>query len=134
MHFVVDLTDFRGQLISYFYILCTVLLTVYGQLVIKWQVLKAGVFPEDGSEKIWFLLHLVLNPWVISAFLAALLASVTWMAAMTKLQLSHAYPFMSFTFVLVLVLSSLIFHEPVTWPKMAGMALIIAGVVVGSQG
>ena len=67
---------------SYFYILCTILLTVYGQIVIKWQVLKAGALPEDGAEKIGFLLHLLLNPWVISAFLAALLASVTWMAVM----------------------------------------------------
>ena len=28
---------------SYVYVLCTVLLTVYGQIVIKWQVLAAGV-------------------------------------------------------------------------------------------
>ena len=53
---------------SYLYISITILFTVYGQLVIKWQVLKAGAFPEDTGEKLWFLLHLLLNPWVISAF------------------------------------------------------------------
>ena len=119
---------------SYLYILLTIALTVYGQIVIKWQVLNAGAFPEDTLSKLSFLGHLLLNPWVISAFLAALLASVSWMAAMTKLQLSHAYPFMSTTFVLVLILSSLIFHEPVTWPKIIGMGLIIMGIVIGSQG
>ncbi len=31
---------------SYFYVACTVLLTVYGQLVIKWQVLAAGPLPR----------------------------------------------------------------------------------------
>lgn len=36
---------------SYLYILCTILLTVYGQSVIKWKVLKTGIFPEDGTEK-----------------------------------------------------------------------------------
>jgi subfamily B ATP-binding cassette protein MsbA len=30
---------------SYVYLLCTVLLTVYGQIAIKWQVLEAGPFP-----------------------------------------------------------------------------------------
>ena len=119
---------------SYFYILCTILLTVYGQLVIKWQVLKAGAFPDDGAEKIGFLIHLLLNPWVISAFLAALLASVTWMAAMTKLQLSHAYPFMSLAFILVMIFSGVLFNEPITTPKVVGVALVILGLAIGSQG
>lgn len=119
---------------SYIYILCTILLTVYGQLAIKWQVLKAGDLPQNGVDKIWFLLHLLLNPWVVSAFLAALLASVTWMAAMTKLQLSHAYPFMSLAFVLVMIFSGLLFHEPITMPKIIGLAVVILGLTIGSQG
>lgn len=119
---------------SYFYIFCTILLTVYGQLAIKWQVLKAGTFPGGSREKVWFLLHLLINPWVISAFLAALLASVTWMAAMTKLQLSHAYPFMSLAFILVILFSGLLFNEPITTPNMVGLALVILGLAIGSQG
>lgn len=119
---------------NYFYILCTILLTVYGQLIIKWQVLKAGAFPEATPEKIWFLLHLVVNPWVVSAFLAALLASVTWMAAMTKLPLSHAYPFMSLAFVLVILLSGVLFNEPITSPKVVGVVMVMLGLAIGSQG
>lgn len=119
---------------SYLYISITILLTVYGQLVIKWQVLKAGEFPGDADKKFWFLLNLLLNPWVISAFLAALLASLAWMAAMTKLQLSHAYPFMSLAFVLVLIFSALFFHDPITQPKIIGIILIIIGLAIGSRG
>lgn len=119
---------------SYFYIFLTIVFTVYGQLAIKWQVLKAGAMPEAFPDKAIFLFQLLLNPWIISALAAALLASICWMAAMTKLQLSHAYPFMSLSFVLVLVFSGLIFHEPITWFKVAGMGLIIAGIALGSQG
>ncbi len=119
---------------SYFYIALTILLTVYGQLVIKWQVVGAGQFPDTGTDKILFLARLFLSPWVISALIAAVLASVAWMAAMTKLQLSHAYPFMSATFVLVLIFSGIIFHEPITMPKILGLGLIVLGIVVGSQG
>lgn len=116
------------------YILCTILLTVYGQLVIKLQVNKAGAFPDSGWGKLAFLLCLLLNPWVISAFLAALLASVAWMAAMTKLPLSYAYPFMSLAFVLVMVFSCVLFNEPITLSKTIGLTLIIAGLAIGSQG
>ena len=119
---------------SYVYVLCTVLLTVYSQLIIKWRVSGAEAFPDQTPEKVWFLLHLLFTPWVISAFLAALLAGVTWMAAMTKLQLSHAYPFTSLAFVLVMLFSGLLFNEPITTPKIVGAILVVVGLAVGSQG
>jgi hypothetical protein len=61
---------------SYFYVACTILLTVYSQLVIKWQVIGAGAFPADAADKLWFLTRLLVNPWVLSA-LAALLVTVS---------------------------------------------------------
>lgn len=119
---------------SYLFVFITIFLTVYSQIVIKWQVVAAGAFPVETPDRLWFLAKLLMNPWVISALLAGLLAVVSWMAAMTKLDLSHAYPFMSLAFVLVLVLSALVFHEPVNAWKIGGLALITLGIIVGSQG
>ncbi len=121
-------------MMHYIYIFLTIILTVYGQIVIKWQVNSAGAFPQSASDKVIFLLRLLLNPWVISSFLAAFVASLTWMAAMTKFALSFAYPFMSLAFVLVMVLSAIFFFEPITIPKALGMGLIVAGIIIGSQG
>lgn len=111
----------------------TVLFTVYGQLVIKWQVGRAGEFPAETAGKLWFLLRMIWNPWVLSGLAAAFLAFLCWMAAMTKFELSYAYPFMSLAFVLVLVMSGLLFREPVTMAKVVGILLIVAGIVVGSR-
>lgn len=119
---------------SYVFVLATVLLTVYGQLIIKWQVLEAGPFPAPAGERIDFLARLLISPWVVSAFVAAALAAVSWMVAMTKLDLSHAYPFVSLSFVLVLILSWGLFHEPLSWQKLVGVALIVCGVIVSSRG
>ncbi|TLM63135.1 MAG: hypothetical protein FDZ69_12540 [Deltaproteobacteria bacterium] len=120
---------------SYVYLFATILFTVYGQIVIKWQAMHAGPLPAAPADKLIFLLRLVfLNPWVLSGFFSAFLASLTWMAVVTKLPLSHAYPFVSFSFVLVVLSGALFFHEPLTWPKILGMTLIVAGIVVGSQG
>ena len=119
---------------SYVYVACTILFMVYAQIVIKWQVVAAGAFPADSADKLWFLGKLLVNPWIMSALAASLLAAVAWMAAMTKLDLSHAYPFTSLAFVLVMVASALFFNEPVTGPKIAGIALICIGIAVGSQG
>ncbi|MCW6038510.1 EamA family transporter [Spirulina subsalsa FACHB-351] len=117
---------------SHIYVLLTILFTVYGQIIIKWQVSNAGVFPQDNSEKIYFIIKLLSNPWVISSFMAAFLAAISWMAAMTKLPLSYAYPFTSSSFVLVLFLSAIFFREPITLSKSAGLLLIILGIIIGS--
>jgi multidrug transporter EmrE-like cation transporter len=110
-----------------------VVLTVYGQLIVKWQVGEAGAFPASSDERARFLLRLLANPWVISALLGGALAAVAWMAALTRYDLSTAYPFMSTTFVLVLIGSVIFFDESFTVPKVAGLVLIMAGLVVGSQ-
>lgn len=118
---------------DYLYISGTILFTVYGQLVIKWQVSRAGAFPVEATERIWFLLRLVLNPWVISSLAAAFLAFLSWMVAMTKFELSYAYPFTSLSFALVLGLSAVLFHEAITLSKVLAIAFIVAGIIIGSQ-
>ena len=77
--------------------------------------------------------QLFLNPWVVTCVLAAVLAMASWMAALTKFQLTYAYPFVSTTFALVLILSAVFFGESITPVKTAGVALIILGVFVGSR-
>ncbi len=119
---------------GFVYVLGSVLCTVYGQIVVKWQVGKAGALPASFSERIPFLLHLVLNPWILTGIAAGFFALLCWLAAMTKFELSYAYPFMSLAFVLVLVLSALLFHEALSVAKIFGVLLIIAGIIVGSRG
>lgn len=118
----------------YLYLLFTILFTVYGQIVIKWQMNHAGSLPPETIDKVIFLLRMIINPWIISGFLAAFLAALAWMAAMTKLPLSHAYPFISFSFVLITLSGAIFFHEPLNFPKIFGMIFIVAGIIIGSQG
>jgi len=123
-----------GHYVNYVYIALTIALTVYGQIVLKMQVGKAGALPEAGGDKLLFLIKLLLNPWVISAFAAAFLASVAWMGAMTKFQLSHAYPFMALNFVIVLLLGAWLFNEPLSLMRIAGVSLICIGTIIAAQG
>jgi len=119
---------------GYLCVFGTIFFTVYGQLVLKWQVGKAGSLPTDGAQTIHFLLRLVLNPWVISSLAAGFLAFLCWTMALTKLELSHAYPFTSLAFVAVLVLSAFLLHESLTMPKILGLVLIVLGITIGARG
>jgi len=119
--------------VGYFYIFGTIFFTVYGQIVLKWRMNGVGSLPEGTGEKIIFLVKVLFDPWIFSGFFSAFIASFFWMAAMTKFDISYAYPFMSSAFVLVFLLSVILFHEPVTWQKVVGLALIVAGIIVTSR-
>lgn len=119
---------------GYVYIAATVLLTSYGQLILKWRLNLIGAMPSGGKEKIMYLFHTLLDPYVISSFFAAFLASLTWIAALTKFQLSTAYPYMSLSFVVVFFFSYLFLDETITPYKLGGIILIATGIIFLSRG
>ena len=118
---------------GYFYIFGTLFFTVYGQIVLKWRINEVGTLPESITDKVIFLVKLLFDPWIFSGFFAAFIASFFWMAAMTKFDISYAYPFMSGAFVLVFLLSVLLFQEPVTWQKIIGLIFIVTGIIITSR-
>lgn len=118
---------------GYFYIFGTIFFTVYGQLAIKWKIPSYGSLPDGFASKVFFLVKVLFDPIIFSGFLSAFVASFFWMAAMTKFELSYAYPFMSGAFVLVFLLSVFLFNEVVTWQKVTGLALIVLGIYVSSR-
>lgn len=119
---------------GYVFIALTVFFTVYGQLIIKHEIDSVASVPT-GLQLIGFLVKFVLfRPLVISGLLSAVLASFTWIAALSKFELSYAYPFMSLNFVVVVSLSFLLFGEGINAYKLIGLALICLGVFVVSKG
>jgi multidrug transporter EmrE-like cation transporter len=122
------------RLVDYIYIFLTIGLTVYGQIMLKFQIEKFGSLPQSFFEKIKFLLSLFLDFGILSCFIAAFLASLAWMAAMTKFDLSHAYPFMSLNFVVVLILCGWLFGESLSSQKILGVSFIVIGTIVAARG
>jgi len=121
-----------ANLTSYIFVLLTVLMGVYGQLILKYRMSQAGSLPDGLLDKGLFLLERFMDPWVLSAFVSAFLGAICWMAAMTKLPLSNAYPFTSLTFVLILFFSAVFFHEPISLYKLLGLVLIIGGIIMSN--
>lgn len=120
---------------GYFYIFGCIFFTVYGQIVLKWRINQVADLPEGLVPKVIFLVRLILtDPFIFSGFVSAFVASLFWLAAMTKFQISYAYPFMSAAFVLVLVVSVLLLGETLNIYKIFGTVLILLGIFVLSRG
>ncbi|MBY4731297.1 EamA family transporter [Cupriavidus pauculus] len=123
----------KSRLQDYLWIFLTIFFTVYGQVILKWRIQKFGAFPKDMSEKLLFIVRVLFDPAVFSGLVAAFLASLCWIVAMTKFELSYAYPFVSLCFVTVLVLSVWLLGESWSWWKAAGLCFILMGTFLASR-
>jgi multidrug transporter EmrE-like cation transporter len=122
-------------ILNHLYLLLAIFFGVVSQLIIKWQM-SAFSFNdyEAWQDKFALAFSMLLNPYIIISLAFTLLAGVTWMVAMTKFEISYAYPFTLLGLVLVTIFSVIFFGESVNTYKIIGIVVIILGVVLISKG
>lgn len=114
-------------------LLPTISLVVYGQLVIKWRVgALSGALPAaSGVSKLW---NYLTDPFIVSAYFAALISSITWMYVVDRYPLSQAFPVHIGLTVLMVVLGGIfLFDEQITASRICAVLLIVAGVAVATR-
>jgi len=117
-------------LYAHLFALASPLLAAASQLIIKWQVLLAGPLPESLAGKLQFVVLFLFRPWVILALAATFFSGIAWIIAMTRLELSYAYPYVALPFILVPLAAAWLFQEQVHSNQFIGMALILLGIAV----
>ena len=115
-------------------VLPTILLTAYGQLVIKWRVTTLAA-AADGSMSVWArTLDYLVDPFIISAYVFSLLSSVAWFFVAERHPVSVAFPvYVGVLFVIVTIGSALLLKESISAQHVLGLLLIFAGVAVVSR-
>lgn len=81
-----------------------------------------------------FLQTALMIPTFWIAILCYIGTFVVWMAVLTRMELSRAFPLTALTYVTVPALAFLFFGEHLPLTRVIGIAVIIAGVVmIGSE-
>lgn len=96
----------------------------------RWRVGAAGPLPASTAERVSFIIGLLLTPWIWVAIGCTFLAGVSWMLALTRFELSYAFPFTGISFLVILLASAFLFNEHVTIARVAGTLLVMAGLAV----
>ena len=96
-----------------------------GQLLFKKAAQSTGTINGIGDVR-----PLLLNHWLWLALILYGMATVLWVAILQRVPLSTAVLFNALCFVLVPLAAAALFGESVGWRHAAGMALIVAGLVV----
>jgi len=112
------------------FIFFCVAFTIASQLLMRWRVGVAGPLPTATIDRANFVLGLLLTPWIWLAIGCTFLAGVSWMLALTRFDLSYAFPFTGVSFLVMLLAGSFVFNEHVTMARVLGTLLVMIGLVV----
>ena len=105
-------------------LLVTPALIALGQILFKLASRGAGDADAAG------LLALARNPYLLAALAIYGLGTLLWIYVLKSVPLNVAYPFMALSFCLVPLLAWLALGEAMSWRQGAGLALIVAGLVM----
>ena len=109
--------------------------TAVANLMLRRGVIAAGapsLAPANLKNGAVALLH---QPLFVVGVLLYGLAALIWFQVLSIEQLSTSYPLLvSLTFLLVTIGAAVFFHEVVSIQKIAGIGIIVLGIVLVSRG
>jgi drug/metabolite transporter (DMT)-like permease len=126
----------KGQTMLYGLILLSVLIAALAQLTLKHgmtQVTRHGAAPLELAVPVETLRRVVTNVSVLGGLSLFVVSAAIWLVVLSKVSLSFAYPFVSLTYVLILLFDRLVLHDRVSLTRWAGVALIVGGIILISR-
>lgn len=109
-------------------ILISILFGAVGQLLMKFGTNHVGA--AEGDEVAALLVKYFTNLPILAGLSFYALSAVIWIFAISKVELSFAYPMVALSYVLVVTVSYFLFGESVGALRIAGLITIIAGVLM----
>ena len=114
-------------------ILVSVTLSACAQVLFKLGVSSAPSQPAP-SGPIEAVIFMLLRPGVLGGLALYGIGTVLWLSALSRTELSQAYPFVGLGFVLTALLGHFLFSEPLGLARLGGTVLVVAGVYVVARG
>ncbi len=131
----IELTKGRTRMdIAVIYILISVLTGAVGQVMLKKGMMSLGPLTLTTKDLISTALKIGTNPFVFFGLAIYVGGIIFWLVALSRVDLSFAYPFASLSYVLMMIASWIFFKENITLYRVAGSIVIILGVWLVSRG
>ncbi len=99
--------------------------------------IKLGLTGSSGSAPIAGLLSVIMliltSPLVLFGLILYGLGALTWIAVLSRLNLSYAYPFLALNFVLIALVSWLVLGEAIPMTRWLGIGCICVGILIAAR-
>lgn len=112
------------------YVLAGVLLNAVAQLALKSATHRLGVLTPEHGGLVDMGMRIVAQPAVWAGLLCYALSVGFWIVALSRTDVSVAYPFLSIGYVIAALAAWQLFGEALSAQRVAAIALICVGVVL----
>ena len=109
-------------------LLFAVISAATGQVMLKhgMQVATARVAQSGGS----LVLRAATSPWVLIGLVVFGISAIAWLAALSRVPLSVAYPFNALGYLVILTASIVVLHERANVLTWVGSLLVVSGLLI----
>jgi multidrug transporter EmrE-like cation transporter len=114
--------------LSFSLILAGVLLNAAAQLLLKAGTNAVGHFEFSAANIVPVGLRLALEPFILSGVACYVVSLVVWIMALSRVEVSIAYPMLSIGYVINAVAAWYLFGESLTALRLTGIGFIVVGV------
>ncbi len=119
--------------IAIVYILISVVGGAAGQVLLKKGMSDMGPLTISASQIFNLIWRMATNPYVVIGLAVYMFGTLFWLVALSRVQLSFAYPFASLSYGLMLLASWQLFREDISLLRVVGTIVIVAGVLLISR-
>jgi drug/metabolite transporter (DMT)-like permease len=119
------------KMLVYVSLFSSIFLGVVAQVLIKKGL--SSIVNLDFSRVIDSYSRILFSPYVLLGLLLYFLGVFFWLYALSKVELSFAFPFISLSYVLVVFFSWFVLGETISYLRWAGVVAICLGVFLISR-
>jgi multidrug transporter EmrE-like cation transporter len=111
-----------------------IVLAPAGNLLLKWGMDDCGSIAQADLGIVQYYCKVFAKPQILVGAAFYIVSALMWMAVLSMMDISAAYPiFVSSAFLIVTVSAVLFFHEHVNVVRILGMMVVVLGIVLVSQ-
>ncbi len=103
---------------------------VAGQTAIKLGVNQIGAI---SSTPLALITAIYRTPLILLGLILYGVGALSWIAVLSRLNLSYAYPFLALNFVLVALVSRIALGETIPPSRWLGIAIICLGIILAAR-
>ena len=107
-----------------------VLLNAIAQLALKASVSDTGIINLDIPSLLSSAGSLASNLWLWLGLICYAISVVVWILALSRVDVSIAYPMLSIGYIVNAIAAAQLFNEPMGIGKVAGIGIIMLGVYI----
>ncbi len=116
--------------ISFMLLLAGVLLNAAAQLLLKAGTNAVGQFEFSAANAVPVGVKLAFEPHILGGIACYVVSVVVWILALSRVEVSVAYPMLSIGYVVNAIAAYYLFGEAVSATRLVGIGVIILGVFI----